>query len=173
MRGYQDCAQISWHVSYSWGKLQRISARRPFDECCATSHCLKWGPLPQTEVGRIAQHGREGEGRNEVKGGVERYHYSRVCVQEKMSFLCFILFMSFLKMWILYAMLNCSFFMFHINLLECFYIMNCLQGFLYILLQFFVFFSISMSRSHCLIIGWYRCFAASVIRYTNKYIWTV
>ena len=25
----------------------------------ATSHCLKWGPLPPNEVGRIAQHVRK------------------------------------------------------------------------------------------------------------------
>ena len=31
-------------------------------EGCATSHWLKWGPLPPNELGRIAQHVRKGEG---------------------------------------------------------------------------------------------------------------
>ena len=30
------CAQISWHLPYSWGKSQKT-----IDECRATSHCLK------------------------------------------------------------------------------------------------------------------------------------
>ena len=28
---------------------------RPFDQAYATRHCLKWGPLPPNNVGRIAQ----------------------------------------------------------------------------------------------------------------------
>ena len=32
-------------------------------EGCATNHRLKLGHLPQDEVGRVAQHAREGEGR--------------------------------------------------------------------------------------------------------------
>ena len=40
---------------------------------CATSHGLKWGPLPLNEVGRIAQHVRKGEGRKERKDGEGRY----------------------------------------------------------------------------------------------------
>ena len=32
-----------------------------------SSHCLKWGPFPPNEIGRIAQHVREGEGRNQGK----------------------------------------------------------------------------------------------------------
>ena len=31
------------------------------DEDYATSHHLKWGPLPLNEVGRIAEYVREGE----------------------------------------------------------------------------------------------------------------
>ena len=41
-------------------------------EGCATSHHLKWGPLPANEVGRIVQHVRKGEGWKGGKGGVER-----------------------------------------------------------------------------------------------------
>ena len=33
------------------------------DEYCATTHCLKRGPLSPNEVGIIAQHVRKGEGR--------------------------------------------------------------------------------------------------------------
>ena len=40
--------------------------RRPSD---ATSHRLKWGPLPLKEVSRIVQHVRKGEGRKEGKDG--------------------------------------------------------------------------------------------------------
>jgi hypothetical protein len=32
-----------------------------------TSYRLKWGPFPTNEVGRMAQHIRKGEGRNERK----------------------------------------------------------------------------------------------------------
>ena len=32
----------------------------PSEEACATSHNLKWDPLPPNDVGRIAQHVREG-----------------------------------------------------------------------------------------------------------------
>ena len=39
------------------------------DEECATSHRIKWGPLPPTEVGRTAQHIREGEGLKERRKG--------------------------------------------------------------------------------------------------------
>ena len=31
--------------------------------------CLKWGPFPSNEVGRIAQHVRKGVGRKEGKDG--------------------------------------------------------------------------------------------------------
>jgi hypothetical protein len=43
---------------------------KPSDEGCATSHRLKWGPFPSNEVGRIAKHVRDGEGRKEGKDEV-------------------------------------------------------------------------------------------------------
>ena len=43
----------------------KISARRPSKEGCTTSNRLKWGPLPSNEFGRITQHVRDGEGRQE------------------------------------------------------------------------------------------------------------
>ena len=41
MRWYGGCAQLPCHLPYSWGKFRKTSARRPFDEGCATSHRLK------------------------------------------------------------------------------------------------------------------------------------
>ena len=38
---------------------EKTLARRPFDESSETTHRLKWGLLPQTEVSRIAQHVRK------------------------------------------------------------------------------------------------------------------
>ena len=38
------------------------------DEGCATSHRLQLDPLPPNEVGRIAQHVREGEQKKKRKG---------------------------------------------------------------------------------------------------------
>ena len=46
-------------------RLSKISARRPSDKGCVTSHHLKWGPIPLNEVSRIAQHIRNGKGRKE------------------------------------------------------------------------------------------------------------
>ena len=37
------------------------------NESCANSHRFNWGSLSPNEVGRIVQHVREGEGRNEGK----------------------------------------------------------------------------------------------------------
>ena len=51
-------------------QLRKSSARRPFNEGCETSHVLKWGPLP-SNVGRITQHAREGEGRKKGKFTLE------------------------------------------------------------------------------------------------------
>ena len=48
-------------------KTPDISARRPSDEDCATSHLLKWGSLPPNEVGRIAQYVTKGGGIKEGK----------------------------------------------------------------------------------------------------------
>ena len=46
---------LGWHrsagITYSWEK-----PRETVDEDHATSHRLKWGPLPQNEVCMIAQH---------------------------------------------------------------------------------------------------------------------
>ena len=44
---------------------RETSAKRPSDEGCATSHDLKWDPLPPDKGRRIAQHDREGERRKE------------------------------------------------------------------------------------------------------------
>ena len=48
--------KIPWHLLYGWGKLWKISTRKLSDKDCATSHRLRWGPLPPIEVARIAQH---------------------------------------------------------------------------------------------------------------------
>ena len=45
-------------------QLRKTSARRPSDEGCVTSLHLKCGPLPPNEVGRIAQHVKQREGRS-------------------------------------------------------------------------------------------------------------
>ena len=51
-------------LPYSWDNPRKTSTRRPSDEGCASSHCLKWGPLPSNVVSRIAQHVRKGEWKN-------------------------------------------------------------------------------------------------------------
>ena len=43
------CAQISWHLPYGWGKSGENSARTPSDEDYATSHRLRWRPLPPND----------------------------------------------------------------------------------------------------------------------------
>ena len=58
----RGCAQISWHLPYSWGKA--------VDEGCATSHRPKWGPLPPNEVVRAVQHVKNWKGRKVGKDGV-------------------------------------------------------------------------------------------------------
>jgi hypothetical protein len=40
------------------------------NEGCATSTCFKWGPVPLTDVGRIAHYFREREDTKEGNGGV-------------------------------------------------------------------------------------------------------
>ena len=40
--------------------------------CCATSHCLKWRPLPANDVDRIAQRVKKGERRHQGKDRVGR-----------------------------------------------------------------------------------------------------
>ena len=52
------------------GKSQN---KRSSDEGCATSYRLKWGPLHPDEVGRIAQHVGEGEGKKDGKDGWESH----------------------------------------------------------------------------------------------------
>jgi hypothetical protein len=47
------CSQIS------------LQLKRRSDEGYATSHRFNWSPLPPNEVGRIAQHVREAQGRKE------------------------------------------------------------------------------------------------------------
>ena len=37
------------------------------DEACATSHRLKWDPLPRNDVGWIVQDVRDGDGRKKEK----------------------------------------------------------------------------------------------------------
>ena len=49
-------------------KNRKTSARRPSDEGCVTSDRLKWDSLLPNELGRIAQHVRNGEGRKKRKG---------------------------------------------------------------------------------------------------------
>ena len=44
-------------------QLWKTSDRRQSDEGCATSHRLKWSPLPPNDVCRILQHVREEKGR--------------------------------------------------------------------------------------------------------------
>ena len=39
---------------------------------CTTSHCLKWGPFPPNEVGRIAQHVTMGDRRKDGKDGEKK-----------------------------------------------------------------------------------------------------
>ena len=46
----------------------KISARRQSNKGYASSHRLKWGPLPPNDVDGIAQHVREGERRKGLKG---------------------------------------------------------------------------------------------------------
>ena len=46
-------------------RLSETPARRPSDEICATSHPLKWNPLPPNDVDRIVQHVRDKEGTKE------------------------------------------------------------------------------------------------------------
>ena len=41
--GAGGCAQISWHLPYCREKPRKTSARRPSDECYATSQHLKCG----------------------------------------------------------------------------------------------------------------------------------
>ena len=43
--------------------------KRFFNESCAKSHGLKWGPLLPCDIGRIAQHIREGEIKEERMDG--------------------------------------------------------------------------------------------------------
>ena len=50
-------------------KPRKTSARRQSDEGSASSHHLKWGPLPQNYLGRIPQYIRDGEGRKEENDG--------------------------------------------------------------------------------------------------------
>ena len=52
-------------MPYGLGKPRRTSARRLSDKACATSHRLRWGVLHSSEVDRIVQHGKKGEGRRE------------------------------------------------------------------------------------------------------------
>jgi hypothetical protein len=49
---------------FTLGKTRKTSARRSFDQGCATSHRFKWDLLPPNDVGNIAQHVRMGEGLN-------------------------------------------------------------------------------------------------------------
>ena len=42
-------------------RLRKTSARRPTDESCSTTHCLKWGPLQENDVCRSEKHVRKGE----------------------------------------------------------------------------------------------------------------
>ena len=48
--------------------LRKTSAKRPSDECCVTSHHLKWDPLLQKDIGRIREkEGWKGQGRDDMK----------------------------------------------------------------------------------------------------------
>ena len=52
---------------YDWGETRKTSTRKQSDEGSVTSHCLKWSPLHQNEVGVITQYVRKGQERNEGK----------------------------------------------------------------------------------------------------------
>ena len=46
--------QISWHLTYDWGKPQKTSVRKPSGVLSSvTSHCFKWGPFPTNEVNKV------------------------------------------------------------------------------------------------------------------------
>ena len=45
-------------------KKRKSSLRRPYDEGCATIHCLKWGLLLASELGRIAKKRERRKGRD-------------------------------------------------------------------------------------------------------------
>ena len=49
-----EVQQISWHLSYDWGKSREISVRKPSGALSSvSSHCFKWGPFPPIEVRRV------------------------------------------------------------------------------------------------------------------------
>ena len=54
-------------------QLRKILSRRLSDEDYSTSCCLKWGPLPLIDVGRITQHVRVGE-RSKGRYGVNEHN---------------------------------------------------------------------------------------------------
>ena len=51
------------HRSPGRRKPRKTLTRRQSEEGCATSHRLKWVPLPPNEFGTIAKYVMEGEGR--------------------------------------------------------------------------------------------------------------
>ena len=65
MRRDKGSPHISWNLTYGWRKPQQ-----PSHDGCATSHRLKWGPLPPKGVRTIAQHIKEREGRKIGKEGI-------------------------------------------------------------------------------------------------------
>jgi hypothetical protein len=66
MRCYRGlCTDLLAFALQLWNTLEILSYDS-VDEGCATSHRLKWVPLPPNEVGRITkQSGGEKEGKDE------------------------------------------------------------------------------------------------------------
>ena len=64
------CAQISWHLPYSWGKPRKTSARRPSDEGAVRPVIASNGVtfLQMRSVGSHSTSGKEKEGKKERIG---------------------------------------------------------------------------------------------------------
>ena len=70
MKWSWGCAQISWHLPYSWGKPQKTSTRRPSDEG-AVRPVIASNGLPFLQMRSVGSHstsGREKEGKKERVG---------------------------------------------------------------------------------------------------------
>ena len=69
------CSDLSFTL---WLRKMPENHSQEIDYDFVISHFLKWGPLPPNEVGRIAQHVKEEEGRRERKN--KEYSDAPYCI---------------------------------------------------------------------------------------------